>query len=492
MKKSTAELPFLTFSSDPKSALQDPHVRRVIRVTATQSTRARRRSDFSEQQHLQSNATLSASLKASKSRFRIKSAKPRLEPPPDESKPVQHSPAPQICLWDPIVEPLGGGSWQLLHYYRFDFRPNSWALTPKQDWFAFIIEDAAATHATLSFVSLNRDLEMDGAVSAWSLHHRTRALQIIRTELKKTMTTPKDSLIGAIALLAITEGLEGQPRSSSAHAEALATLIRLRGGFEKLQRNEALSRLVAWADLCYSSSSNSSTAPPTLLEKNDVKLETKSSLSKDQISSVFHQSLREVLPVEMADLILLLNKTPTHPPTDQTSAQERQAVSHRIDNINQILLKLQLNLSKSQFDPSSPILRVLCCATHLYISLVLRQMPQRTKIVVKRTEVLREALDALNSNENSVHTNTEVFAVIKLWALTVHFCSIQVSDRTRERIKELSLAALSADVNNLADLQEKLSMIAWIQPFYQTELRLVISHLSTKSLIIHEAHRSTR
>ena len=75
----------------------------------------------------------------------------------------------------------------------------------KQEWFAFVIEDPVSTHATLALVGLNRDLEEGNTVSRSSLHHRTAALKLIREELESSISLPKDSLIGAVALLAVTE-----------------------------------------------------------------------------------------------------------------------------------------------------------------------------------------------------------------------------------------------------------------------------------------------
>lgn len=110
--------------------------------------------------------------------------------------PAQH----HLPALDPLVSSLGAHAWELLHHCkcvlysrndgttwrlmlnsdRYHFRPSSIAIYPKKDWFNFGITHPALTQATLTLVSMDRDLNSQTSASATTIYHRTAAIRHIR------------------------------------------------------------------------------------------------------------------------------------------------------------------------------------------------------------------------------------------------------------------------------------------------------------------------
>ena len=86
---------------------------------------------------------------------------------------------------------------------RYHFRNTSIVIFPKRDWFAFsMLRPSAIMHATLAFVSLDRDLCRGitaGSVS--TVYHRTAAIQQIRKMLEDASKDTLEALAGAVVLL---------------------------------------------------------------------------------------------------------------------------------------------------------------------------------------------------------------------------------------------------------------------------------------------------
>lgn len=466
-------LEFLTFSGDPKIALRDEKLRRAIKSTATRSTRSSESQRVASHHESQSKATKKTTQQGGVRRFRFKSR----HPPPAVSNALvalQQATSPsdsRLPFWDSIVRPLEGDAWKLLHYYRYYFRPNSWAINARKDWFTFVIEDQAATHATLSFVSLNRDLETGRVKSPMTLHHRMRAMQLVQTGIRKADPHLNDALIGAIALLAITEGLEGQTIASLTHVEALEKLIELRGGSLKIQHNEALLRLVAWAVLCRRPAIPYATDLSKLLESEEYLSVPTFELEGIPFASSFHESIYHVLDKPAQHLIRLLNLLPDYYPNDDTPSRQRQKTSRLI-----YLIEQQMRVTSTE--ALSPLADVLHSATHLYIYLVLRQIPHRTSFVQKRSFMLKSALDAVNNLSTGQYKFTEAFRLVILWATTIHYCSHLPNQGIKEEAFQLKQAMIMCEAFEYEKLVFNLRKIAWIGDFCESELLGLIEKLA--------------
>lgn len=471
---SAQKLYFITLSTeDAEPITQNPVSRRLIRTRAARAAKSYYANGLSAQHHEQSIAASSASQRGGMNRFRSRPASAKAK---GASTGTFLSPLnDRLSVWDPLVSPLGRQAWELLHYYRYSFRARSWAINAKKDWFAFIIEDPAATHATLSFVALNRDLEEGTTVSAWTLNHRHKALQLVRRELAKEQTLPKDALIGAVALLAITEGLEGHSSSSSAHVNALSNLIHLRGGLAQLQSNEALSRLVAWADLCHVSTFSSGPRLPSLFNQADVVIDQFESDTQENVSYTLLYALERSMPTNVFKVVKLLGAVPRHPPTETVTPQERQNVSRLIYHINQSLLSIHYADTAFDDGPVGKLARTLCYAAHLYISLVLRQMPRRTKVVVERVVRLSEALHELESVTVWDKLMIESYLVISLWAQTLHFCSLVPAAQVVMQRSELKRLLSAFAIKNIEQFYQQLSKISWIRSSFDDELSRILA-----------------
>lgn len=80
------------------------------------------------------------------------------------------------------------------------------SLNAKSDWFSFLVSDAATSHAILSLVSLNRDLDRGNAVSSATLHHRSNAIQHVRRRLGNVNDRrEREVLAGTVAILAMAD-----------------------------------------------------------------------------------------------------------------------------------------------------------------------------------------------------------------------------------------------------------------------------------------------
>lgn len=462
---------FLTFSSHPQVALQDETLRRAIRATATRATRSRESQRVAVSHELRSKASKQASQKGGTNRFRLKPSVSLVESqPPAASSELSLPLNKHVSFWYSIVAPLGGEAWRLLQYYRCFFRPNSWAINAKHDWFTFIIQDKAATHATLSFVSLNRDLEEGSKVSSWTLHHRMRAIQLIRDGIENASSHPTDGLIGAVALVAITEGLEGDSLTSVAHVKALEKLVELRGGAKEIKHNEALTRLVAWADLCRTSNVSDGTQLSTLL--NDEKDLTQSETDPKPSEGLLH--FHETAYLE---LIQSLNLLPNNHPNDATPPAQRQTTSRLIYRIEQQIGRFRYHHCVSCEGTMGLLARALHCAAHLYVSLVLRQIPRRTSLVTRRSWIVGITLDPLFDSIISGQHPDEMSRIVTLWATTVRFCSLPSERRTLEDISQLRQLMKICGVNTFESLVEVLKRITWIDEFCEVDLREVCAEI---------------
>lgn len=90
-----------------------------------------------------------------------------------------------------------------LDHYRF--RQNSMAINVEGDWLTFTLSDEATSHAQLALVALTMELELNGSASFVTTKHSSAAVRLIRQKLQRSSGLPEDSLVGAVALLAIVE-----------------------------------------------------------------------------------------------------------------------------------------------------------------------------------------------------------------------------------------------------------------------------------------------
>lgn len=465
---------FISVSSgDPKPRVRDARSRRLIRTKAASAGRSHDTDERAADHHKQSIAAKTVSQRGGMNRFRAQrpSATTTLFlNTNDDVSPLDH----QLPVWSPVISPLGDQAWNLLHYYRFVFRSRSWAIHAKKDWFAFIIEDPAATHATLSFVALNRDLEQGTTLSAWTLSHRYKAVQLIRRQLGEERGLPRDAMIGAVALLAITEGLEGRAASSLAHAEALAKLVSLRGGPTRLQSNEALVALVAWANLCHVSTFSNGPRPSSLFPEadDDPGSETIEAYADEQ--SKGPSTMKQVMPKRVFRVVNMLGMVPIYPPSEATTPEERQNVNRLIHHINQTLLLIHHEEAAFFTGPAGRLAKVLCYAAHLYISLVLRQMPRRTTVVVERAVRLGAALYELESIVVWDKLLIELYLVISLWAQTLHLCAVPSSQRQELPLVGLKSILKTLGITDLEQFNHHLGRISWVRSSFDDELNYIL------------------
>jgi hypothetical protein len=82
----------------------------------------------------------------------------------------------------------------------------SMSIHDNKEWFAIAMYNTSISQATLSLVSLNRDLERGVAVSAVTLHHRAAAMKLLQEEIDAEGGNLDQGLVaGTVALLTIGE-----------------------------------------------------------------------------------------------------------------------------------------------------------------------------------------------------------------------------------------------------------------------------------------------
>ncbi|KAL7931555.1 hypothetical protein V8C35DRAFT_112131 [Trichoderma chlorosporum] len=290
--------------------------------------------------------------------------------------------------YDSFQFPLGPESDKFIFYYQQVYSVNCIALNLSPDCFYYVREELAMFHAVMYIVSLDHNLKYGLTDSPGSLYHGREAFRLINEGLEAGVI--RDTLIAAVSLVISRENLAGQYEQARIHMKGLELMVKARGGIANVI--PAHRRVVTWADLCYSNVWGCKPSFPQLTHKDiESKTELPEKLKKEVISpeSVFGAAS----PINSNFKSLRRLSAALSP--EYKAPLGRVSMSDQIYDTEYNLLTLQNEYSETlspiQYLSSSSVLMNI--ATYVYLYLVLRELPTKSKLLFKLSQQLRDTLE---------------------------------------------------------------------------------------------------
>ncbi|KAM6513517.1 hypothetical protein FALCPG4_015922 [Fusarium falciforme] len=154
--------------------------------------------------------------------------------------------------FDATLLNLGSKSQRLVFYYHQAYSMNIVALNFQEHCLSNAIADSALLHAILYIVATEYDLKRGESDSALSIHHGGEAVRAINMQLNNGVLA--DTTVAAVAILATRENLNGRFRLANIHMNGLQRMIAKKGGIESIK--DIHQRVATWADFCDSNVRN--------------------------------------------------------------------------------------------------------------------------------------------------------------------------------------------------------------------------------------------
>ncbi|KAH7351275.1 fungal-specific transcription factor domain-containing protein [Rhexocercosporidium sp. MPI-PUGE-AT-0058] len=289
--------------------------------------------------------------------------------------------------FDSLSIRLGPLSERLLVHYNTEYTMNSVAINAEGDFFHHVKKDPALFHSILYLVALHSDLKYGLVDSPACLYHGSQAFRLINERLRDCSGTFSDVTIAAVAMLVNKENLNGRYELSEMHKQGLEKMVRVRGGVHHLQG--VFRRIVTWSDFCYANVWSCQPAFPRLLPRpsTDTSLDINSTLLNP--THLFGTS-SPIVPIFHA--LRSLSDSLSSP---KAASLNRMKASNAIYGLEYDLLSLNKPL------PTSP--ELLTCilsfesvplktAAHIYLWLVIRELPPTSELVYRLVQRLQGSL----------------------------------------------------------------------------------------------------
>ncbi|KAK8143264.1 hypothetical protein G3M48_007491 [Beauveria asiatica] len=260
----------------------------------------------------------------------------------------------------------------------------------------------ALFHSILYVVSLFYNLTENPKDKSGSLFHAIEAFRAINDQLEKG--TFADTTIAAVALLATKESLDGDFEGSIAHMNGLQTMVERRGGIRHMQgqgkaaqwyvntklphRLNSPSILIfptERSDLCYSSMWG---LPPRFLPWSTTTAYVERPPEHGRVLIDPRHAFGAGEPViSVINFLRHVSRT----------IHEKKDVDLRRLNLSQELYDVEYQLQAVKTDTASPTrppeIMPLSVALHLYLYLVIRNIPIQTRLISALAKRVRAALE---------------------------------------------------------------------------------------------------
>jgi hypothetical protein len=372
------------------------------------------------------------------------------------------APAQNLPFLEPWISEVGGTAWELLHHYRFHFRNTSVAIHPKKDWFCCFITHPATTHATLTLVSLDRDLNRGRSVSPETVYHRAAALRHARALIANGLQMSDDdlaTLAGCVAVLISADSLEGNIDSATKHMIGLRSIVMNGKGMYAFTNNEPLMQWIYWALISYESTWHAPKELPELfcVEEIDGEPETCECVKagEDCRLEALRLKLGHVVAPEMLEILQQLHHLPQQTLSGELSASVDNKNSRRLYRIEQQLLRTKLPEKEDEW----PYTSLVHSAAHLYVSCAARNLPKGSAFV---RDLHRKTVQLLQDRliHASVQPTTNEQRLLLLWASQLAGqCDTNVTDM-RWRLVTMALLR-KLEITDALELQQLLRTIVW-------------------------------
>ncbi|UKZ83025.1 hypothetical protein TrVFT333_010826 [Trichoderma virens FT-333] len=290
--------------------------------------------------------------------------------------------------YDSFQFPLGPESEKFIFYYQQAYAVNCIALNLSPDCFYYVREELAMFHAVMYLVSLDHNLKYGITDSPGSLYHGREAFRLINEGLEAGVI--RDTLIAAVSIVISRENLAGQFDQAKIHMKGLQLMVKARGGIKSVI--PAHRKVVTWADLSYSNVWGCKPSFPQLTykaSKGDTELPEK---LKNKVLSP-ESAFGVASPTKSIFRSLRRMSAALNP--EYEAPMERLALSDQIYGAEYNLLTLQNEYIESldpvQYLSSSSVL--MNNAAYIYLYLILRELPIKSRLLFKLSQQLRDALE---------------------------------------------------------------------------------------------------
>ncbi|KAK5135791.1 hypothetical protein LTR08_004617 [Meristemomyces frigidus] len=261
--------------------------------------------------------------------------------------------------------------------------------------------------------------------------------------------------------------LEDNALSASAHIEGMTRIVLQSGGVPMTATDEALSRLISWADMTYSSTWPSEPHLPLLFESptpfNSAVRTTAAANGEFCLAA-----LETVLAPDLVHVVGFMNDLPSRPTGETSSAAERQRASRAIYNIERLLITYggpePSAVSRVAFS------RMFQAAAQLYVLLALRDLPVHTPKISRWTETLAERIGAIPSAAHDVYDITAQTVLLWSHAVLVAARPDLNNDETWVAFRVVMDLPTDLNMSSATVLTATLKQITWADNFGKNEL----------------------
>ncbi|PVH82311.1 hypothetical protein DL98DRAFT_143460 [Cadophora sp. DSE1049] len=143
----------------------------------------------------------------------------------------------------------------LIHHYHSTFIPKPFEIAQcdygpfRKLIFDVVVHDPAAFLLVVSGAAEDIAVRSKKPVSQQAIIYRAKAMNIINSRMQSPEDFKSDGSISACVLLAGLELLHGSIESYETHMDGLCLILKMRGGFQVVQKsNPLLAALMAWFD----------------------------------------------------------------------------------------------------------------------------------------------------------------------------------------------------------------------------------------------------
>ncbi|KAI5460609.1 hypothetical protein BGZ63DRAFT_249206 [Mariannaea sp. PMI_226] len=253
------------------------------------------------------------------------------------------------------------------------------------------ITDSALLHAILYIVATDYDLKRGESDSALSIHHGGEAVRAINMQLNNGLLA--DTTVAAVAILATRENLSGRFQLANIHMNGLQHMVAKKGGIENIQ--DIHQRVTTWADFCDSNVRNCRPrfcqphiSPPIPLDSALINFRGVMLNAEDILGAA-----SPIVPVILALRHISLSMDSSH-----SGKLDRNLISfliyeaeYGLNLLNGLMRGGDIgNYSYGQ--PSEVV--PLKIAVHIYLYLMIREIPAGSPVFRELTRRFRASLEA--------------------------------------------------------------------------------------------------
>ncbi|KAH0427423.1 hypothetical protein CcaCcLH18_09704 [Colletotrichum camelliae] len=290
----------------------------------------------------------------------------------------------------------------LVRYFITRFNLNSTTIDQQRPWFPYAMQSAlimrvtlalAAEFLTATMPSLDPKLQREG------YHQKGEAMRIIRTRLesRESAKSASDdlSVLAGVAMLGSVEAFQGHFAAAEVHLTGLHSMMEARGGPDTIKHDYILCRCINWIDIQVASGLGRIPKFPMFHTLDQV------SLPSSVVNRAMTPSLRH------------LDRLGGHNPDESNEPRKifvslRQAICSQAGAVSADDIRIVMNTADGSIlhflyverRTATPVQKrflVLVAAAHVFLYVVLREIPTTGHMIRLLVARMRAALDDADS-----------------------------------------------------------------------------------------------